>query len=288
MAAIDSPKDVDKYVREEIAELLHANDIYEIGSYGWSGPDDVDPDTVGHAMWQVDGPTDELLFRDTGSTALPSVNKWQKLCSVAGADFEGLMIAARLSIGLALFQQRLVGERLDAEDSLTNVHSMAAFMTLGAASDRLRDVFIAAVFEKTARGYADTRERGLFDTPFREAVEHRRDVPKVAEALAMLESLAADNLPFRAARNKIVHRLATELGRMREAAIENIVSAQHDPTAWERLTDADFQAMEAQDEAAMKQKIAETLDRPMQWYRLLVETANEVFVVENGLRNRTK
>jgi hypothetical protein len=164
---------------------------------------------------------------------------------------------------------------------------MAAFMTLGAASDRLRDVFIAAVFEKTARGYAYTRERGLFDTPFREAVEHRCDVPKVAQALATLESLAADNLPFRTVRNKIVHRLATELGRIRQAAIENITRADHDPTAWERLTDADFQAMKAQDEAAMKQKIAETLERPMQWYRLLVDTADKVFIVENVLRQRT-
>jgi len=279
-------------IQETIARLLHENQLYAISAYGWSGPDDVDSEAVGHAMWQMDGPADALLesgiTRGRGRT--PTVTKWEILCSVAGADFEGLMIAARLSIGHALYQIRIVGERLDAEDSLASVHLLSAAMTLGAASDRLRDLFIAAVFQKTSRSYDRSNgpgatERRLYDTPFREARTLGKDLPKFEDALPKLERLAMDNLPFRTMRNKIVHELATELGRQRQAAIRNLTEMRMDMSAWEKLTDADFKAMKVAAEADDARKIAEALEPPMAWYRLLVETANEVFIVENVLRN---
>jgi hypothetical protein len=154
----------------------------------------------------------------------------------------------------------------------------------------LRDLFIAAVFQKTSRAYdrstgPGATERRLFDTPFREARTLGKDLPKFEDALPKLERLAMDNLPFRTARNKLVHELATELGRQRQAAIRNLNDARADSSAWEKLTDADFKAMKVQAEADDARKIAEALDPPMAWYRLLVETANEVFIVENVLRN---
>jgi hypothetical protein len=292
MAASTRQKNQRARVQEAITNLLHENQLYAIGAYGWSGPDDVDSETVGHAMWQTDGPTDALLESGMahGRARTPQVTKWQILCSIAGADFEGLMIAARLSIGHALYQIRTLGERLDAEDSLASVHLLSAAMTLGAASDRLRDLFIAAVFQKTSRAYdrstgPGATERRLFDTPFREARTLGKDLPKFEDALPKLERLAMDNLPFRTARNKLVHELATELGRQRQAAIRNLNDARADSSAWEKLTDADFKAMKVQAEADDARKIAEALDPPMAWYRLLVETANEVFIVENVLRN---
>ncbi len=292
MAENDNSMEQTKLVQEAVSELLHANHIYAIGAYGWSSPDDADPETVGHAMWQIDGPTDALLdtVMSPAGAELPKVTKWQVLCSVAGADFEGLMIAARISIGLALYQVRVVGERLDAEDGLASVHVLSALMTLGAASDRLRDLLVAAVFRQTLKEYQRSKspsahDRRRFDTPFREARELGLSLPKFEDALPKLEQLASDNLPFRDRRNKLVHELATELGRQRQTAIHNLSGPRADLSQWERLTDDDFRAMKAQAEADDARRIAEALEPPMQWYRLLVETANEVFIVENALRN---
>jgi hypothetical protein len=97
-----------------------------------------------------------------------------------------------------------------------------------------------------------------------------------------------DNLPFRTVRNKLVHELATELGRQRQAAIRNLGDPRANVSQWERLTDDDFRAMKAQAEADGARKIAEAVARPIAWYQLLADTANEVFIVENVLRNAAK
>jgi hypothetical protein len=295
MADIEDPNLLNKRLQEAVTGLLHANHVYAIGAYGWSGPDDVDSETVGHAMWQTDGPTDDLLdsAMSASTTVAPTVTKWQILCSVAGADFEGLMIAARLSIGHALYHVHVAGDQLDGEESLANVHLLSALMILGAGSDRLRDLFVAAVFEKTLKAYerAPSRfgyDRRQFDTPFREARELGMNLAKFEDALPKLERLAMDNLPFRTVRNKLVHELATELGRQRQAAIRNLGGPRANVSEWERLTDDDFRAMKAQAEADGARKIAEAVARPIAWYQLLADTANEVFIVENVLRNAAK
>jgi hypothetical protein len=77
---------------------------------------------------------------------------------VAGEDFAGLVEAGRLAIGLMLYQSNLVGEKFDHFDTTSpvpfiSVHLMSAMIFLGSASDRLRDFFVASVFEKEPAQY---------------------------------------------------------------------------------------------------------------------------------------
>lgn len=48
-----SPQIANEFIRDEITKLLHARHVYELGNYGWSGPDDYDSEMIGHAMWQT-------------------------------------------------------------------------------------------------------------------------------------------------------------------------------------------------------------------------------------------
>src|SRR4051794_16011045 len=94
-----SPKNADEYIRAETKKLLHERRIYDLNSYGWSGPDDYDPKMIGHAMWQ----TDSLAFRQldahfsathSGGPAPRVLEPWEQFLVQSGGDFEGLMQAA--------------------------------------------------------------------------------------------------------------------------------------------------------------------------------------------------
>src|ERR1700752_3296412 len=111
--SLPSPRAITQYIREEIRTLLQANDIYELESYGWLDAynDIVDPELIGHPMRQRDSFWWRFLFA-TDCPNPPQLTPWEKSLVIADGDFEGLMEAARLSIGLMLFQRDKVGERL--------------------------------------------------------------------------------------------------------------------------------------------------------------------------------
>src|SRR5262245_9458821 len=91
-----TPKVADEYVRSEAKRLLHARGIYELGSYGWSGPDDCDDETIGHAMWQTDSLYFHFLEAHFSAThahgpAPRVLESWEQFLVQSGGDFEGLM-----------------------------------------------------------------------------------------------------------------------------------------------------------------------------------------------------
>jgi hypothetical protein len=57
-----------------IEPLLTDARIWDIDSYGWSGPDEIDDDFVGYAMWVLNPPYDEWA-----EDALPPTKKQQRL-----------------------------------------------------------------------------------------------------------------------------------------------------------------------------------------------------------------
>jgi hypothetical protein len=87
-------------LRRDIEALLHQIGIAR--SYGWQNAYDADPDFIGHATWQTDAPLDDLFERESGSATRPDAPEWLKRIALEGTDFEGLMQAARISIGLFL------------------------------------------------------------------------------------------------------------------------------------------------------------------------------------------
>ena len=287
-----APKRLDQAIRNEITKLLSSHKIYKLGSHGWVGPDEMDPEAIGHAMWQLDDPADAVLMREWDSRHIPlAIPEWRALCSVAGADFEGLMNGARMSIGLALFQLERVNERLDDDDSLAAVHSRAAIAALGSASDRIRDYFIAGVFRMGPREYvtqdqsrSSQQSRFQYVGPFNEAALVFADVEQVRQELATLRDTSLKVHNFRLLRNFSVHQVATELGRLRQHVIEIAASPPGNPDQWEKLTDLDFAAIKANAEAEERENKRQAVGMPMEWYRLLIDVARDVFYVENCLR----
>ena len=96
-------KEIDEALRIEIEKLLNNEKIWAFDTFGWVSAYDVDPEFVGHAMWQTEPPIDigTLVFNDNAEP-LPRPEEWRQLLAISGADFGGLMKAARMSIGLYL------------------------------------------------------------------------------------------------------------------------------------------------------------------------------------------
>lgn len=278
-------------IREAVDALLSQRGIYKLSSHGWVGPDDIDPNEIGHAMWQMEDPADEVLMRDWYDTKPLRLEEWKTLCSVAGADFEGLMNSARLSIGYALLQVYELGDQLDSEDSLGSMYSRSAIMSLGAASDRIRDYFIAGFFRKSQAAYvnssgegASKRQRSKYEGPFAEALNLKTKSEQLSERLTIMSRMAAEVQKYRERRNFVVHQVATELGRMRMRVIESVANGTTVYEGWEKLTDADlFHIAEEQKKQANAQ-MQWAVEDPISWYKLLIEFAEHVFFVENRHR----
>jgi hypothetical protein len=287
-----SPKIANKYVREKIENLLQGRDIYPLNRYGWTGPDTYDDEMIGHAIWQ----TDSLYFRfldehfsatHANGPAPAALEPWQQFLVTSGGDFEGLIEAARLSIGLVLFQCVTTERDHYAEDSLFQVHLISSMVLLGSASDRLRDLFIAAVFKKDTDQYVKDsirdkkRHPTWYNAPFLEAaVFAREDALHGRESFALLPAFAYRIHELRELRNKVVHKTATELGRhQRDFAKKRVPDRVTEDFSYEEMI-----AYQSQLDADYRKRINDDVDTIVSWYELLIETSNHVFIIENTLR----
>ena len=285
-----------KPIMQEIDRLLMDKNIYKIGNYGWLNENDADPDLLGHALWQTDSLSARYVFTFNAPNP-PELKEWQKFLMVAGSDFEGLMEAARLSIGVALFQhQRATGPFEAIDDGMFQLHLMSSMMSLGAASDRIRDVFIAAAFEKSTKCYQMDKsvgeKRTRYATPFKEA-RLLLSIPSTAN-LAEEFGNAKDKLPnaaveihkLRNLRNEIVHDIATELGRREKSLIDNPPHGTADAIDSKVFTEELRKWKEAarRTEEEHRTRIAAAIDTPIKWYQKLVEFSSLIFLVENQSR----
>jgi hypothetical protein len=275
--------------RRRAEDLLNAAHVWKIGSYGWLNAADADPEFIGHAMWQTEPAiSHDYLWtaaRNNAPKERPQPEDWKRVVAIAGADFEGLMDAARMSIGLFLLQEELMRERKFHDDSFLDLHRTSAVIYLAMASERLREFFIAAVFRKPQRGY-DTdgkyagRKRSLFTTPFVEGKERLRTLPHLAENLLKLEAIAGEIRGLRKTRNALVHELATSIG-LRE---RNLID---DPPEAAEPSEIDFSKIKQAVKAAKVERehgIVQLIEQLAGWNHLLARAANEIFIVERALR----
>jgi len=252
---------------------------------------------IGHAMWQ----TDSLSFRqlDAHFSATHAhgptprvLEPWEQFLVQSGGDFEGLMQAAWLSVGLTLFHQQTTDRDHYAENSLFQVQLISSTVLLSTGADRLRDLFIAAVFQASTGQYQNARAeedsnkmRGertavWYNAPFYDAEQLAVATLHAPEAFTVLPSMADKMFVFRSHRNQVVHSVATEMGRRerelaaRKAPHEVAEDFSYDDVRrWQEQADTEYRARVEADAA-----------RLIDWYRLLIEMSNEVFVVENTLR----
>jgi hypothetical protein len=277
-------------------ELLHTAGVYDIGSYGWLNENDVDPDFVGHAMWQLDQPLARPLddpFDERPVRERPTPRDKQVL--VAGEDFCGMMRLARLSIGLALLWRRYrPGHPLDDQPYL-DLHHTDAILKLAIASDRLRDVLIVACTGDTVDTYQNVAKvNRRYVTPFENAAKllAARGIPLVemTDPISALPPLAHKIFANIDTRNKIVHEIATRTGhltRQQADALEQRYDRESrtGPVAVKPMREIrDFSEAVATYAAELDQAVKTLID----WYALLASASNLVFQIEYWSRVKAK
>ncbi len=272
-------------VHEEVERLLREAKISKLSSFGWLNASDPDPDLIGHAKWQLTPPIDNPLFfnaRATYKPTQPEPPDWLRSIAVAGADFEGLMEAARMSMGLLLLSIDAARGKEFFDDAFFDVHRMSALMYLATASERLRELFIAAAFRQKQDEYnkskakAGTNSRREFSSPFAEATT---SFPG-HECLSKLNCLIPAVLEMRRERNILVHKIATAMAH-REREAHGRKSELADPTT-ENFQE--FQKMRSVIRERLARERDTTIEKLSERYTLLVLTSNEIFDFESQVR----
>jgi hypothetical protein len=288
-----SLQNLDEALRREAEQLLREAEIWDFDAFGWLDADTADPEFFGHALWQTDSLSDVYLeygFSDEAREP-PEPTEWQKLVAVSGADFCGLMKTARMTFGLLLFQAKLLRANIFHDDTVFDQHWMSTVIYLSTASDRLRELFIAAVFRRSSVEYKNDKnghyykgeERRWYSTPFKEA---NADMPRRDDLSVPFDKLlpmAAEIYKFQKTRNAIIHEVATLIGHRERQLLDN-QSWKVRPEKNFDFSDIDIEKTKQDHEDAHEKRISETISQLTEWYFLLVRASNEVFIIENTLR----
>lgn len=282
MSAIDTASDT---IHAEVERELSLAGVRKMSQFGWLNANDPDPDYIGHAKWHTDPPfQDPTIFnaRAPSAASQPAPPDWVMGISVAGTDFESLMEAARKSIGLLLVSVRASRNRdVFYEDAFIDLHRMSALIYLSTASERLRELFIAAAYRVPQDSYIKSRakfkgeSRGYYATVFAEVAA---SFPKI-ECISRLQACVAEICAMRDERNTLIHEVATAIAireRETQQVVEDSDSALHSfDEVMRRVQAARTEFFDQQS------RIVESLiDR----YSMLIKAIGEAFDFENQVR----
>lgn len=281
-----------EYLDREAADLLLSHEIYDIGNYGWQLEDTEDPEYIGHAMWQINPPVEtewDYMF-NAGEVRCRPTEK-QKLLTVAGSDFEGLMRASRLSIGLCLLHKSIAMTEPLADNHYYWLHHTDSILQLNMASDRVREYFVVTFFDKTSEEYKNNgRKNNWYITPFiqaRDACNENGVNNNIINAVTPLPQMAEKIYSFRESRNGIVHDIATKLGKMHMEFIEMQQQAYDSGRENTPHNTGGYAAIAQQQSKIQEEHIAELNNSSLkiiEWYKLLIKFSSNVFEAEHWLR----
>jgi len=240
-------------------------------------------------MWKVEPAYNmSFSFGFDRAPSTPRPTEAQIGLMKSSADFEGLMRAARLSIGLFLFHSSLHEQVLFSDDSFYDLHRMSAVIYLSTASNRIREFFIRAVFGASPTDYAKGKFSGAlrryFTTPFIKAAEKNKETD-YQQSFDKIRSLAEELWLFKKERDKIVHEVATSIGRREKFLLT-------DNEIWDgKANDPDFDEMRKR-----QSEIEEEHSRNIQMarqvlaicYNQLISVSNEAFKIEHNLRRQRR
>lgn len=281
-------------LKREVQIALKEADINEVGSYGWLNESEADPEFIGHAMWQVDAPPldQSELFGEGPVQRRPKDIEKEILTS--GEDFEGLMAASRLSIGLALIWKSQAQENPINESAFFWLHHTDAFLKLAIASDRLRDLLVIACTGVPPKRYKKGREDPplTYVTPFDNAgiLIAKRGIADqhLIRPVGALPDVARKLAQFRVQRNAIVHDVAT---RMAEFVGNTVIVLQerYDQQQTEgpqpKVTNGAERFKRGKERRAeIELEINHAMEEIKEWYTLLIQASNYVFQVEYWTR----
>jgi len=273
-------KAIDDRLRAEIEDALFEANIKRLGSYGWVGPNDPNPDFVGLAMWHVEPAIDnpDIFFvgrASFGKSQIHEQGQWLKALAVSAADFEGLMESARISIGMLLIQAKLLDQVEFKNDDLFDLHHLSSIIYLSTAADRLRAFVIAAAFRISIKSYGKK-----FGTNYKAAFEQcaKQFGAAYEDCLSKLLTMVEEIVRLRRNRNELIHQLATSIGRQERQRLDQPPKSTAVPDFSVMQEHARRFRMERQ---AHRAEIIRGLSRS---YILLVQAVSEAFVFENRRR----
>lgn len=285
-----STRKLAEYLDQETEDRLDEHHVYDIGSYGWVDENTADPQFLGHAMWQVDPPLQHEYHSWNGEAPVRHrPTEEEEILVVSGTDFEGLMRFARMSLGLSLWQQELTEDAPFDDNHYFWLHYLSAMVMLNAASDRLREFFVMAFFRDKIKIYEKKgKKHSWYQTPFSEARDATNE--SMAELLGKLDSLAEEIYQHRDNRNKMIHEVATKVGkwereltcqkRQRFDEQKNFGFVGQSP----EFKDITANFTEAQE--LHKVELRKTTEQIISWYKTLIKASSYVFEVENIMRRR--
>lgn len=266
-------------------KLLKLNGIYDVLSYGWLDHDTPDGEYIGHSIWQTSPPFDPdwtALFDGRTIPYLPTnADEW---ITRSGEDFIGTMKFARRSIGLTLcYAEIAAAGSFDEAEEFWHEYS-TSLLWLSIASDRLRDFFIIAAFQKTTKEYQKvSRIRCEYEEPF-EAALHRSATQGKA-SLILLAPVASRIQLHRKERNGVVHVVATNVAKsaIRVLNEQRIIAKSGKPRniyipSIEELQEAATTMNPVSDE-----KVA-AMSKVRSWYLDLIDASSRTFEFEYSMR----
>lgn len=246
-------------LEEELRNILNGLELYEISQYGWLCDGERDPEYLGHAVWQDNPP--EL----------------QKL-ALLGSEFSNLMRSSLHSLGLAFLYH-------DPAETIINDHGdgFSCYFTdtvnkLNLATDRVREFLVTAFARQAPWGTKSwpagkmLRGEGFYNNfrhPFKqikEEVEAWTDVNnQLNECLTKLQPLADKIARYRAKHQDPNRHLNFFQDRANFVATNLALGYPDDALA------------DSNQEGSL-------LEGLRNWYQVLVETSNQVFLAEHLLR----
>jgi hypothetical protein len=255
------------YLDEELRHILNAHGLYEIDQYGWLDGGGQDPEFLGHAAWQTSPPELHNLL-------------------TLGEEFTNLMRSARHSLGLTCLHH-------DNEESIFNdngggfgFHFTDSANKLNLATDRVREFLITAFARQapreakswpaTGKVLGDEGFHNNFCHPFRQIKEEvgawTESSSPLLECLTKLQPLAAKAALYRAENQDQARHLCFFQERFTEA-VSNLDLGYPDEALSESRTNAENSLLLAGLE---------------QWYQVLIQASNLVFLAEHLLRGLTR
>lgn len=277
---IRNPRDLAALLKDlggEIDQLLVAEGIVAVDSYGWMDHDEADPEYIGFTLWQTDPPfqPDYSILTGGGIVSYAPTRRDEVLIR-NGEDFVAVMNAARRSMGNALVKWRVIGsEVISTSDEFWEDYSICT-MLLAIASDRMRDFLVMALEDVEY----DSRKSESDQGPV---------IKRAIDKVPGLAKFAMQSQKYKAVRNEIVHEIATLAARrsvnsLREQRMHAISG--YPVEIWEP-TFEELQTLQTAIGEARKGPPSNAEVQQMKlWYQCLIEASNLIFKAEHSNRRR--
>jgi hypothetical protein len=267
-------------LKKAVEELLLAAEIYDVDGFGWLNADDIDPEFAGYAMWSMNPPY-EFAFADEEPARMPTANE-ERLLGL-GTDFLALMKASRYAIGSVLLHRSDIGP-WDFESTPFDFYDIHALVSLGMASDRLRDLLVAAFLKESPRHGHELDQFRLALCTARLSGLHR-DVDA-------LESLTPRVKVLKESRNVTVHQIALREAKVqRQLIIQDRAHSKRRQKSRRGRSSGDTRPVSTPstvNETEHLRHVGERISQLKESYNMLIKCGDLAFRLEYDARRRSR